>query len=85
MRAAVLPIAIEHSLVTPYTSLVAVEERVTANGASTPAEAASVAPGSAGDGSELVMGGTDNPFWLRLGVVFLAFGLALALVRRFLP
>jgi Ca-activated chloride channel family protein len=85
VRAAVLPIAIEHSLVTPYTSLVAVEERVTANGASTPAEAASVAPGSAGDGSELVMGGTDNPFWLRLGVVFLAFGLALALVRRFLP
>ncbi|HUD71676.1 MAG TPA: VWA domain-containing protein, partial [Dongiaceae bacterium] len=85
VRAAVLPIAIEHSLVTPYTSLVAVEERVTAAGPSTPAEAASVAPGSAGDGSELVMGGTDNPFWLRLGVVCLAFGLALALVARFLP
>ena len=85
VRAAVLPIAFEHALVTPYTSLVAVEERVTANGPSTPAEAASVAPGSAGDGPDLVMGGTDNPFWFRLGVVFLAFGLALALAVRFLP
>jgi Ca-activated chloride channel family protein len=85
VRAAVLPVALGHSLVTPYTSLVAVEERVTAEGASTPATVPNLVPGSAGDGAGLPAGGTDNPFWLKLGVVFVLFGLSFALAARFVP
>ncbi|HKQ97181.1 MAG TPA: hypothetical protein VJV75_04835, partial [Candidatus Polarisedimenticolia bacterium] len=85
VRAAVLTVALEHGLVTPYTSLVAVEEKVTAAGPSVPATAPSVVPGSAGDGVDLAQGGTDNPFWLEVGVVFLLFGVVFALAARFLP
>jgi Ca-activated chloride channel family protein len=83
VRAGVLPLALEFSLVTPYTSLVAVEERPTALGPSVPAPAAGAFPGSAGDLLTLPRGGTLDPLWLRAGLLLLMLGLMLGAVRRF--
>ena len=82
VRAEVLPLALEFGLVTPYTSLVAVEERPTALGPSVPAPAAGVVPGSAGELLALPQGGTLDPLWLRAGLLLLLFGLLLGTQRR---
>jgi len=83
VRGDVLPLALEFGLVTPYTSLVAIEERPTALGPSVPAPAANAIPGSAGDLLALPQGGTLDPLWLRAGVLLLLFGLILGSLRRF--
>ena len=82
VREEVLPLALEFGLVTPYTSLVAVEERPTALGPSVPAPAANAIPGSAGDLLALPVGGTLDPLWLRTGLLLLLFGLLLGSLRR---
>lgn len=76
VRAAVLPLALEFGLVTPYTSRVAVEQRVSYRGA-TPVQAASAFPGSAGDAIALPTG-TTHPLLLRCGLLLLMAGLSLA-------
>jgi len=83
VRAEVLPLALEFSLVTPYTSLVAIEERPTALGPSVPVPAAGAFPGSAGDLPALPRGGTLDPLWLRAGLLLLLLGLTLGALRRF--
>jgi Ca-activated chloride channel homolog len=82
VRAAVLPLALEFGLVTPYTSLVAVEERPTARGPSVTAQVAGDVPGSAGDLLALPQGGTLDPLWLRVGFLLLLAALMFASLLR---
>ena len=77
VRTAVLPLALEFGLVTPYTSRVAVEERVSYRDA-TPVQAANAFPGSAGDAITLPGTATSRPLLLRCGLLLLLAGLSLA-------
>ncbi|HZN02882.1 MAG TPA: VIT domain-containing protein [Candidatus Polarisedimenticolia bacterium] len=83
VREAVVPLALEFGLVTPYTSRVAIEERITYRGA-TPVAAANALPGSAGDEITLPGTGTLDPLWLRCGLLLIAAGLMFVCARRWL-
>lgn len=83
VRGEVLPLALEFGLVTPYTSRVAIEQRITDRGA-TPVAAANAFPGSAGDSITLPGTGTLDPLRLRCGLLLLATGLAFLGLRRWL-
>ncbi len=84
VRADVLAVALPFRLVTPYTSLVAVEATPTAEGPATPIAVANALPhGSRLFDGALPMGGTDGPLHVALGaaLIALAAGLALAATR----
>jgi Ca-activated chloride channel family protein len=68
VRAAVIAVATEFRLATPYTSLVAVEEMPTAEGASRRVELASVLAA----GGDLPSGGTNGPLRLWVGLALCA-------------
>ena len=68
VRTAVIEVATEYRLVTPYTSLVAVEEFPTAEGTSRRVALAS----TIGAGGDLPSGGTDGPLRLCIGLALLA-------------
>jgi Ca-activated chloride channel family protein len=72
VRADVVELALDFHLVTRYTSLVAVEERPSALGASRAVRTAAALP----------IGGTDNPLKLLIGTVLSAVGLLLLAVLR---
>jgi Ca-activated chloride channel family protein len=72
VRAVVIELALEFNLVTRYTSLVAVEERPTAMGASRAMRTAAALP----------QGGTDNPLKLLLGALLSTLGLSALIAIR---
>jgi Ca-activated chloride channel family protein len=82
VRRAVVAVAIEHHLVTRYTSLVAVEEFPTAAG---PARRARV-PNGLPAGSEILgvlpRGGTRDPLWLGIGLLLAAGGAVVLVAAR---
>jgi Ca-activated chloride channel family protein len=81
VRPEVVALGIEFNLVTPFTSLVAVEERPTAAGPSVPGVVPNVVPGSA-DGGMLPQTGTLDPLWLRAGLLLVVLGAVVLLVTR---
>jgi len=73
VRADVIELAFDFHLVTRYTSLVAVEERPSAVGASRTVRTAAA----------LALGGTDNPLKLLIGLLLAAVGLLVLAALRF--
>ena len=84
VRAEVLALGLGFHIVTPYTSLVAVEERATAATPSVPAPVANALPAGSTLGSpiggSLPRGGTNEPLWTLLGWVLMGLGTSLALL-----
>ena len=86
IRSAVLDLGLRFSLVTPYTSLVAVEEAPTAQGASHDAPVPAVLPaGSAIGEGMLPQTGTLEPLLLRAGLFLMLLGAALFGLARLVP
>lgn len=78
VKAAVVGVARTFHLVTPWTSLVAVEQVPTAAGPSSEVRVANALP--PGQESVLPQGGTDGPLLTRIGLVLAVCGVALWLV-----
>jgi Ca-activated chloride channel family protein len=78
VRAEVLAVATEFRLATPYTSLVAVEEMPTAEGASRRVNLAA----ALASGGDLPSGGTDGPLRLWIGLALCATAAALWPIAR---
>ncbi len=83
VRGDVIEVAKAFNLVTRYTSLVAVEEFPSAEGASRTRRLASATPNGSGPlNGVLPSGGTSGPLLLLAGLVMLISGAALALITR---
>jgi len=82
VRPKVVRVGKSFHLVTRYTSLVAVEERVAGSGDPRPVQLANADPASADDDASLPAGGTDAPLLTLIGGLLLAAGAALALTSR---
>lgn len=77
VRKEVVEVSKSFNLVSPYTSLVAVEEIPTANSAACPVHVGSVFPTGSEPGGELPQGGTNEPLLLLLGLALLTTGAVL--------
>jgi len=83
VRSNVVATGLEHHLVTQYTSLVAVEEIVTAQGPARGAKVANALPhGSQLLSGTLPKGGTDGPLRQALGWASCVLGAAMLALRR---
>ena len=79
VRTQVVAVAIDHRLMTRYTSLVAVEEFPSAMEEPT---RVAVANGIPARGAALPMGGTSDPLLLRIGMGLVAIGVMILVVGR---
>ncbi len=82
VRQEVVAVGLEHHLVTQYTSLVAVEERITAQGVAVPASVANALPIGSQLLTVLPKGGTDDRRKLLTGLVLTLCALLVAAVTR---
>ena len=83
VRAEVVSLACEFALVTPWTSLVAVDDRPSVNGVPERRGIANALPaGFRPCGGQLPAGGTDGPLLTRVGFALLATGVVLILLLR---
>jgi Ca-activated chloride channel family protein len=82
VRPQVVELAREFNLMTPYTSLVAVEELATAAGPSRACRVASARPFGSQLGGELAQGGTDGPLLTLVGLSLTAVAVAIAWAAR---
>ena len=82
IRPAVIEIGLRHKLVTPYTSFVAVEERITVENGQRTVRVANALPHGSRIGPELPRGGTGDRLIRLTGIILGAAGLAGLLVSR---
>jgi Ca-activated chloride channel family protein len=82
LRAAIVAVGLEHHLVTPFTSLVAVEECVTASGSAIRVPVANALPHGSQLLGALPAGGTLSPLRSSAAILLLATGILLLGARR---